>query len=193
MEELDLKELFNIFWRRKVAIIVILFIAIVIGVLYSYLGIKPKYTSYTTALLKQQNTYLTIGEKTNESNLISYVPTYIELVKSKTVINEVIETLDLSVGNIEVLQIEDTEIVKISVTHSNPEHAAKVASKLVEVTNKKIKEIYDIEEIYIIDNAEVSQTPSNINHKRDIIIFTFIGIVVACAYVLLMNIIKPNT
>ena len=91
MEELDLKELFNIFWRRKVAIIVILFIAIVIGVLYSYLGIKPQYTSYTTALIKQENIYSSNSEKANESNFTSYVPTYMELVKSKTVINVTIK------------------------------------------------------------------------------------------------------
>lgn len=192
MEELDLKELFNIFWRRKIAIIVILFIAIVIGVVYSYFGVKPTYTSYTTALLKQENIYLSTGEKVNESNLTSYVPTYMELVKSKTVINEVTETLGLSVGVIEVLQIEETEMVKVSVTHSNPEHATKIANKLVEVANKKIKELYEIDNIYVIDEAEVSTVPSNINHKKDIIIFTFIGIVVACGYVLLMNIIKPN-
>ena len=192
MEELDLKEIFNMFWSRKIAIIVILIIAIAIGIIYSYFGVEPEYTSYTTALLKQENIYLENGEKVNESNLTSYVPTYMELVKSRTIIKEVTDTLNLKVGNIEVLQIEDTEIVKISVTHPNPEHAAKVANKLAEVANKKIKEIYEIENIYIIDQAEVSTVPSNINHKKDILIFIFIGIVIAYGYVLLMNIIKPN-
>lgn len=192
MEELDLKEIFNIFWRRKISIIVILVIAIAIGVVYSYLGVKPQYTSYTTALLKQENKYLETGERVNETNLASFVPTYMELVKSKTVIKEVTDELNLNVGNIGVSQIEDTEMVKISVTHCNPEYAAKIANKLVEVTNKKIKELYKIDNIYVIDEAEVSTTPSNINHTKDIVIFVFIGILVACGYVLLMNIIKPN-
>lgn len=184
MEELDLKEIFNIFWKRKIAIMVILIATITIGIIYSYFGVEPKYTSYTTALLKQENTYLKTGEKVNESNLTSYVPTYMEIVKSKTVINDVTQALNLKVGSIEVSQIEDTEMVKIIVTDSNPEYAAKIANKLVEVTNKKIKEIYDIEDIYIIDEAEVSTVPSNINHKKDIIIFIFIGIVIACGYAL---------
>ena len=33
----------------------------------------------------------------------------------------------------------------------------------------------------------MSGSPSNINHMKDVIIFTFIGIVVAVAYVLLNN------
>lgn len=193
MEELDLKEIFNMFWRRKIAIIVILMIAIVIGILYSYFGIKPKYTSYTTALLKQENTYLETGEKVNKTNLASFVPTYMELVKSKVVIKETIEELNiegLTVGSIEVTQVTGTEMVKITVTNLNSEHAAKVANKLVEVANKKIKKLYEIDNIYVIDEAEVSTVPSNINHKKDILIFIFIGIVVACGYILLMNIIK---
>lgn len=195
MEELDLKEIFNIFWRRKIAIIVILIVTIAIGVAYSYFGVQPKYTSYTTALLKQENTYLATGEKVNETNLDSFAPTYMELVKSNVVIKEVADKLNIegvNVGSIAVTQVEDTEMVKITVTHSNPEHAAQVANKLVEVTNKKIKEIYEIDNIYVIDKAETSAVPSNINHKKDILVFAFIGIVISCGYVLLMNIIKSN-
>ena len=31
----------------------------------------------------------------------------------------------------------------------------------------KIKEIYNIDKIYVIDEAEVNTTPININHKKD--------------------------
>lgn len=191
MEELDLKEIFNIFWKRKIAMVVILVVAIVIGVVYSYFVVKPQYASFTTALLKQENTYLQTGERVEQTNLESLVPTYMELIKSNTVLKETKDALNnLHVGSIEVSQIEDTEMVKITVTHSNPEHAAKVANKLVEVANKKIKELYKIENIYVIDEAEVSNIPCNINHKKDIVIFSIMGIVVACGYALLISVIK---
>lgn len=192
MDELYLKEIFNMFWKRKIAFIVILIVTIVIGILYSYFVEEPKYTSYTTALLI--NTYFKNGESVTETNLESLVPTYIEIIKSNVVKREIIEELNvegLDVGSIEAKQIEGTEMVKITVINSNSEHAAKVANKLVEVANNKIKEFYEIDNIYVIDEAEVNTTSSNINHKKDILIFTFIGIVVACGYVLLMNIIKP--
>lgn len=195
MEELELKEIFNMFWRRKIAIIVILIMTIVIGVLYSYFGIEPQYTSYTTVLLKQVNTYLETGEKVNETNLGTFVPTYMELIKSNIVIKDTIKELnvdELNIGSIAVTQINGTEMVKITVTNSNPEHAAQVANKLVEVANKKIQEIYKIDNIYVIDKAEVNTVPSNINHKKDILVFTFIGSIIACGYVLLINIINSN-
>ena len=51
MEELDLKEIFNMFWTRKVHIILIILIFIIIGILYSYLYVSPLYKAYTTILL----------------------------------------------------------------------------------------------------------------------------------------------
>ena len=51
----------------------------------------------------------------------------------------------------------------------------------------KVKEIYSIENVQVVDKAEISYTPSNINHKKDIIIFAFIGAVVSIIYVLVSN------
>ena len=39
----------------------------------------------------------------------------------------------------------------------------------------------------MVDEAEVSDVPYNINHVKDIIIFMFIGIVIASMYVLISN------
>lgn len=195
MEDLDLKEIFNILWKRKVSIIVIFIVIITIGIIYSFFIVGPKYTSYTTVLVKQENMYLENGEKVNGTNLESFVPTYEELVKSNVVIKETIEELDIegiNVGSIEATQVKDTEMVKITVTNSNPEHAAKVANKLVDITNKKIKELYEIEDIYIIEKAEVSTVPNNSDHKKEIIKFAFIGIIISCGYALVMNTIKAQ-
>ena len=51
MEELDLKELFSIFWNKKVSIILIVLIFITLGVIYTIGFTIPKYTSSTTLLL----------------------------------------------------------------------------------------------------------------------------------------------
>ena len=83
MEELDLKELFSMFWTRKVYIILITLIFVVIGAIYSYVFVAPKYMSYTTLLLA------TSSEDTNKSSTITttditlnnnLVSTYSELI-----------------------------------------------------------------------------------------------------------------
>lgn len=199
MEELDLKELFNIFWQRKLEIIIIILILIIIGAVYTYALLKPKYTSYTTLLLTQvnssseseNNTSITQTDLTLNSNLVS---TYSEIIKRDAVLKEVIDDLNIKSlteeglrNNIKVSAISDTEIIKIEVTNENPNYAEMIANKIAEVFSEKITDIYKINNVYILDKAQVSETPSNINHAKDIIIFAFIGVVIACGYVLLAN------
>lgn len=196
MEELDLKELFNIFWERKLEIIVILLISIIIGAVYSYFIVEPEYTSYTTLLLTQVNNEteddsITQTDLTLNSKLVS---TYSELIKSNAVLREVIDSLNIHNLNeenlrdsIKVSAVTDTEMIKITVTNSNPNNAEIIANKIAEVFSAKIAEIYKINNVYVVDKAETSEEPSNINHAKDIIIFMFIGIVVAGIYVLIIN------
>ena len=165
MEELDLKELFNIFWERKLEIVVILLISIVIGAVYSYFIVEPKYTSYTTLLLTQINSEnsesITQTDLSLNSKLVS---TYSELIKSNAVLREVIDSLNI---------------------HNLDEETLKNNIKL----SDKIADIYKLNTVYVVDKAEASQEPSNINHTKDIVIFMFVGIVIACGYVLLVNMI----
>lgn len=199
MEELDLKEIFNMFWQRKLEIITIILIFMIIGAVYTYALLKPKYTSYTTLLLTQvnssseaeNNTSITQTDLTLNSNLVS---TYREIIKRDAVLREVIDDLNIKSlteeglrNNIKVSAISDTEIIKIEVTNENPNYAEMIANKIAEVFSEKITDIYKINNVYILDKAQVSETPSNINHVKDIVIFAFIGIVIACGYVLLAN------
>ncbi|MGN1301729.1 MAG: YveK family protein [Clostridia bacterium] len=196
MEELDLKELFNIFWERKLEIVVILLISIVIGAAYSYFIVEPTYTSYTTLLLTQVNSEsanesITQTDLTLNSKLVS---TYSELIKSNAVLREVIDSLNIYnldeetlKNNIKVSAVTDTEMIKITVTNTNPNNAEIIANKIAEVFSDKIADIYKINNVYVVDKAEASEIPSNINHTKDIVIFMFIGIVIACGYVLLVN------
>ena len=199
MEELDLKELFNIFWERKLEIVVILLISIVIGAVYSFLIVEPKYTSYTTVLLtqgtgKEQNetsSSITQSDLTLNSNLVA---TYRDIITSRAVLQEVISNLNIQglteenlKKSITVNQKSATEILEIKVTNANPNYAEIIANKTTEVFSKKVGEIFKINNVYIVDKAEASQTPSNINHTKDIVIFMFVGIVIACGYVLLVN------
>ena len=82
---------------------------------------------------------------------------------------------------------KDTEIIRISVTNANATTAAKVANEVEKVFSQRVSEIYKINNVQVVDEAEVSTSPSNINHAKDVMIFAFAGIVVAAMYVLIGN------
>lgn len=196
MEELDLKEFFNIFWSKKIQIVFIIAIFLVIGVVYTMGFTTPKYSASTTLVLAQSNSNktstntITATDITVNSKLVS---TYSELVKSKNVLRQVKSNLNIDINentlrnNVKVSSVKDTELIEITVTSENPNYSSKVANEIAKVFTEKVKEIYNIDNIQIVDNAEVPTAPSNINHKKDIIIFAFVGLVVAAIYVLLAN------
>ena len=199
MEELDLKELFNLFWNKKLQIILIVLIFIVLGVIYTVGFTTPMYTSSTTLLLAgtekqegqaQTTNSITATDITINSNLVS---TYSELVKSKNVLSQVISNLGIDINedelrkNISVTAVKDTELIEIAVTTQNPEYAPRIANETAKVFIQKVAEFYNINNVHIVDEAELSQEPSNINHQKNIIIFAFIGLVVAVVYVLVAN------
>ena len=196
MEEIDLKELLSLFWSKKTQIILIVLIFMLLGVIYTIGFVTPKYTSSTTLLLAtsenstDKSSTITTTDVTLNSKLVS---TYSALVQSKSVLRQVISNLGIKISedelknNITVTQEKDTEIIKISVSNTNANTAEKVANEVAKVFTEKIQEIYKINNVQIVDTAEIETEPSNINHPKDVIIFTFIGIVIATGYVLVAN------
>ncbi len=200
MEEIDLKELFEIFWHKKAQIILIILIFMVLGVIYSVGFVTPMYSSSTTLVLagtsssadeNQVSETITTADLTINSKLVA---TYSELVKSKNILGQVISNLGINVNeeqlrqNVQVTSVEDTELIEITVSNENPEYAAKIANEIAKVFEEKIaKEIYNINNVHIVDEATASIEPSNVNHVKDIVIFAFIGAVVAVMYVLIAN------
>ena len=202
MEELDLKQLFKIFWNKRLHIISIILVFLVIGTVYSFAFVKLKYKAYTTLVLAQNdvmvqdgNSGITQTEVTLNQKL---VPTYSELVKTKNVLREVIRELRLNIDedelrkNVTVKLVEDTELIKITVTNKDAEDAKNIANKIAEIFSDRVSDIYKINNITIVDEAEEATEPCNINHIRDLAIFMAVGLVVAIIYVLLTNLLDTT-
>ncbi len=199
MEELDLKQLINIFWNKRGQILIIVLIFLIIGSMYSFLYVKPEYKSYTTILLtkvQNENEETITTEKITQTDLSlnqKLITTYSELIKSKNVLREVIknlginETEDVLKKKITVNLIDDTELIQITVVDDDAVLAKQIANEIAKVFSKKVAEIYNINNVYTVDAAEISEEPYNINHVKDILIFAVIGFVLAAVYVLLAN------
>lgn len=198
MEELDLKELFFMFWNKKLEIILITLMFVAVGIGYSYFFVKPEYTSTTSLVLAQSSSSGQTGDGaisatdlTMNSKLVS---TYSELIKRKAILGQVCENLNIPDSNIQELRgkikvnsAKNTEIIEISVTNKDPNKAAAIANEIAKVFGEKIVEIYNISNVYLLDRAEANAVQSNINHMKDVVIFAFIGLVIAAVYVLIAN------
>lgn len=209
MEELDLKQLFKIFWNKRLHIITIVLVFLIIGSVYTFTFVKPKYKAYTTLVLAQSDvmarntdsaTSVQEGQITQTDLTLNQklVPTYRELVKTKNVLREVIKELRLTVSeeelrkNVTVNLVEDTELIKITVTNKSALDAKNIANKIAEIFSDRVKEIYKINNITIVDEAEEPMEPYNISHIKDLAIFMAIGLVAAVIYVLVANLLDTT-
>ncbi len=204
MEELDLKQLVNIFWNKRLHIISIVLIFLIIGTVYTFLFVTPKYKSYTSLVLarsestKENETDTSTITQTDITLNQKLVSTYSELVKSKNVLREVIKNLNINESeenlkdNITVSAVKDTELIQITVTNYYPDRASDIANEIAKVFTKKVGEIYNINNVYIVDEAERANTPYNINHIKDIAIFIAVGLIVSVGYVLISNLLDTT-
>ena len=202
MEEINIKDLFEFFISKIRIITLVVLIVVLIGAVYSLCFQDPMFESTTnmvltgTASASGSTTSKVEGGEAITQNVINLnsklVATYREIIKSKTVLKDVINTLDLEYTtkelyrNITVSTVADTEMISITVKSLNAEEAAKVANKLAEIFSENIKEIYNIENISIIDKAEIESVPTNINVVKQLIIYFLIGFVVACGIVFVL-------
>ena len=196
-DEIDLRQLLKLLWDKKVTILIIVLIAVIAGWVYTSFMVKPVYTSSIRLILAQKNTtdastgVITQTDVTLNDKLID---TYKEIAVSNSVIRTVINNLDLKNVDEDVLKKEinvtavtRTQILKISVTDKDADRATKIANEMGKVFSERIKDIYKIENVSVLDEAETPEEPSNVNHKRDMLIFLAVGIVLAIAIVLLAN------
>lgn len=195
-DEIDLKKVFQILWKSKETIIIITVIAILLGYIYTMYILKPKYTAYTKLIMVQTNSNSdsTQAVTSTDVNLNDkLIATYQSVTTTNSVVREVISNLNLDENEddlkkeISVTTEKSTQVLKISVTDADPQKATDIANELSNVFSKKISEIYKIDNIYIMDKAELPDGPSNINHKKDILVFGLVGFVIAVIGVLLRN------
>lgn len=187
MEEIDLKELFE-FLKGKIALIIsITAVACIIGCCYALFIQKPKYQSYTTIILgSSDSTAQTGGITQNEVTLNkNLVDTYAEVVKSRRVLDQVITELQLDTtyenlsSKISVSAVNDTEIIKISVSDKDAVRAKNIANVTANYFTKEVVVLYNMNNVNVLDEAIVSNKPYNINFIKQIAIYLIIGLVLS--------------
>lgn len=193
MEEINLMEIFQYFKARIIWIIATILIVIIIGNIYTIFTRVPLYKSNTTIVLVNSNdTNNTSTGFYNQNDLAvnqKLVSTYSEIVKSRKVLEQVIENLDLDYSygglysNVKVSSVSNTEIIKIEVTDVNANMAKKITNEIANVFSEEIKDIYNLENVSIVDRAIKADNAYNLNYKKDNLIYILVGLVLSCSII----------
>lgn len=196
MEDISLKEYYFILRKRMRLIILSTILCVVVSALVSYIVLTPKYQTFTTLIIGKPKGYRNIDNKLEYNDLLlnqKLASTYGELVKARVIVDEVIANLELDISykafreKVNVNLIKDTEIIKLEVTDKDPVLAAEIANETARVFMRRVKNIMMVENISIIDKAQVPDVPIKPRPKLNMAIASVLGFMVGIFLVFLLE------
>ena len=191
MEEINLSEVYSYFKTKILWILIAVVVIVILGNIFTIFTRTPMYQSNTTIVLVSE-------KKSEEGDVIDYqlsqnlIGTYSQIIKSRNVLNQVINNLKLKssaselANYISASSIDATDIIQISVDYSNAKDAQKITDEVATVFAKEVKDIYDLENVTILDKAELAKDPYNVNYLKDNVIYLVISLVLSFGVVFVM-------
>ena len=162
----DLLHIVKSVFRRLWAIILSATVAAAIGFCMAVFLIAPKFSS--SIMLYVNNSSFSLGNTSfsiSSSEIIaaqSLVKTYIVMLENRTTLEEVIDRtgVDYSyeemLGMIKAEAVNETEVLRITVTSEDAHEAAEIANCIAEVLPNRIAEIIEGSSMEIVDSGVVN-------------------------------------
>ena len=184
-ETIDLREYFAIIKKRFWIIALLAIISALISGVISFFMLNPVYEAKSTLIVnadKQAETQIVTGDQITVTQKLAV--TYGEIIKSRTVLDDVIKNLKLEntyeslSGQITVSPVNDTQIISISVQDTNPQKARDIANEIPKVFEKEAKRITKANDVQVIDKATLPKNPIKPNKVMNVVLGTMIGLFV---------------
>lgn len=187
MDEISLNEILDLLQENWKMMVIITLIFIGFATAFTFFFIDKTYNSSTTLIVGKPEGYTsTVSDTANELRINQQlVGTYSEIAKSKSVMSEVNSALKLGMSDtalakmITISTVNDTELIKISVTSKDPVLASTIANKTAEIFMTNVAELMKINNLQIVDVAAVNSNPVAPNLKLNITIAFLLGIVIS--------------
>jgi len=189
---IDLAEMFFVLWSKIHIILLSGILMALVAFVGTKLFITPMYTSVTKVyvLSKQDNNAnVTYNDLQTGTQLTK---DYMELVKSRPVLEQVIAVLNLDMETeelAEMISVEtqtDTRIITINVENENPKQAKEIADAIRESISIQITEIMDADSVNTVEDGSLPKEPSSPNVLRNLLIGAILGILLAGGIIILV-------
>ena len=175
--EIDVFAMLKTLWKRKFSIVLVALVFAIAAFGYSAFLAKKEYQStsriYVVSRQNQDNNALTNSDLQAGSYLVK---DYREIILSQNVLSQAIEELKLDMTpaelskKISVSVPTDTRILSITAKDGNPKEAARIANGLRNVAAEKIISVTKVSDVTTLDEAEVPQSPSSPNIRRNVLL-----------------------
>lgn len=188
--EIDLGELFHVLLRKWWIIVLCFIIGGVATGTFTKFAIVPKYEASSMLYILSKTTSVTsladiqLGAQLSEDFVI--------LATSRPVLDQVIEELELKTTYddlkdiISVTNLTDTRILKISVTHSDPEVAMDISNAMAVATADRMAQVMGTDPPSIAEEAVLPEKPASPSMVKNTAIGALLGLLGAAGIIVVV-------
>ncbi|MEW8997320.1 MAG: Wzz/FepE/Etk N-terminal domain-containing protein [Thermoanaerobacter sp.] len=188
--------MFLIIRKRTKMIVIITLLATIISGIFSYFIATPVYKASTSLIVSRtqssalNNSQIQVQDIQTSRMLAA---TYSEFVKSRRVLQPVIErlrlplTVDQLKNSVDVAAKGNTEIIEISVKNSDPRKAAEIANAIADSFVENIVKIMNIDNVQVIDKAIPPTSKISPKTSLNIAVAAILGFMISVFIVFLLE------
>ncbi len=172
-EEIDLVDLFGYYMSRLPLLIAAVVIGAMVSGLFTHYFIPNRYTAVSRMYMisASSDSVLNLSDLNLGASLSN---DYVELMKSRPIVEEVIDTLGLEytyeqvVGMIGLSVVNNTRIVKISATSTDPYEAMQISNEMARVSKIQLPKVMDAPAPTIVEEAVLPAYKSSPSLSRNV-------------------------
>lgn len=183
--EINLGELFQLLKQNIKMIVISILIGIIVLGIMTVFFIDKKYESTSKLFLKPDVTEgITDYTQINSNNLM--VNNYIEMLKGNNIQSQAADELNMETSEVNaaltISNQTNTQIISITATTTDPELSKQIVDAVVKVFRKEVKETLNVNNIAVVDQAEIATAPVSPNLKMNLIIGALLGGFISVGY-----------
>lgn len=187
---IDLKELIYTLLDKWLMIVISAFLCALIGMCASMFLMPEKFQSKTSIYIyNQQDDGMTYSDLQTGSTLTK---DYEVLIKGRTVLESVIEKLDLDLsygdlyGMVSVSVPDSTRIVEITVETTDPYLSREIADEVRETASANIAEVMGVDAVNVVEKANLPDKKSGPSIKKYTVLGGMAGGVLVCGIIVIL-------
>lgn len=193
-ETISLQEIFQVIKKRMKLIIAITVAAVLVSALITLFILTPKYEASSQFIVSQSEPAQELNINDIRTN-VEMINTYNVIITSPAIMDQVIEELDLNLSNgalaskISVANAQDSQVVNVTVTDTDPAVAANIANTTVEVFKESVPTYMNVDNVSILSAAVVGDNPAPVspNVTLNIAIAFVLGVMVGVGLAFLLE------
>lgn len=187
-KQINLMDLLRLYMRRWWCLVVAMIIGGLLSGLFTTFFVTPMYVSGGSLYAENTTDIVTTTTDINLSEVMvrqELVKTYAEVLTSNVFMKKVATTSGLGYNHEQILKMvsmtdkSNTEILVITVTSANPQHAYIIAQTIINLASEQIMAIVEGGNVKILDEPEYPQFPSSPNMVRNVEIGVFAGLLIS--------------